>query len=220
MAELVRPSLDNTKTFFRRVGLMVDRFDFQLVYPGVFRERRVTKVYDKKRREVRVLKARPFDDNGKREIESMMKIMGTYRFSGGHFNGPEVHALSQYIVLNMPFLGYDLGELAQILNLKDLGYSEDDKGEFNFRGFSYGKIDSLCNQLRRDHLAFANQHRLIHGDVWQYRQGTNNIVYHPKVDRLLLVDAEALAKPDDLRYQSFHEQLDRVQEWMHASLLE
>lgn len=215
MTELIRPTVDDTRIFLRSKGLLVDRFDFLLPFPGVFYDRRVVKVYDKQRKEERVLKARPSDVFADHEIESMMKIMKTYRYSGGRFRMPEIHKLSSYVVLNMPYLGEDLLQLAESLDIQQLGYGQSDNS--SFPGFAADKIDSLCSRLRQEHEQFARTHSLIHRDLWQRQP--NNIVYHSDVDRLLLVDAEGLSNYDEENGLRFHEEIDRVQEWMHESLL-
>lgn len=119
----------------------------------------------------------------------------------------------------MPYLGLSLYEMASQLDLLDLGHIELENAWF--RGFTRSTVDHLVSNLVKAHLAFAEKYCYIHGDIFQH-SSPNNIVYHPDMQKLFLVDAEALAPLTNEAFDkqaSFIEQMEAVDSWMRENLV-
>lgn len=213
--EFFRPSIAETGNFLDKIGFPRARFDLIRTYSGVFKDRRVVKATDTHNGATVVLKARRNDAMGLREWANLQTIMSSYRFAGTHFNGPDMIELQEYLVYVMPFLGHDLSELAETLNLHEYGYPPTDE-TLVFNGFTPDHIDTLMTHLQTSHSTFACKYGLIHGDMWH--NGPNNILYHPGSDKLFLIDAEALNTMNGEREYRFYDQTEKVREWLHASL--
>ncbi len=217
-AELLHPSKDDILLFTQRIGFSLDTDSVEQIYSTYFpQERRVVRIRDAHYNS-KVLKIRPDNEHGRREWKKLQLLFASYRFSGGHF--PSVNLLSlpdsSYLVFDMAYLGSSLNELGTVLDL--IEYGEIDSSEVLFHGFSRDNITRLLCQLENGHRAFATHHQMIHGDVLQ--QGApNNIVYHPELDRLFFVDAEALAVGSEEGILRFSDQMQQVENWMCMNLL-
>ncbi len=222
MAELLRPTIVEASSFATERGYPLESADVLNVFPTFFPERRVLQVKSAGREQSRVLKFRPHDEGAEREVKKLEKLLSSYRFSGVAFDYLKVHRLPerQYLVMDMPYLGVTLHELAMQMDMLDLGYLEPE--EAWFKGFTDRQADDLVEQLIKSHLAFARKYCHLHGDVFQ-RTAPNNIVYHPDLQRLFLVDAEALAPVqcelcDDKR-ATFIGQMEAVDAWIAENLV-
>lgn len=222
MAEIFRPTSEEVADFIQTKGYCLDPANILQVYPGVFSNRKVFKIHDPALGEDRVLKARPLDSSGAIESKKLNKLISSYRYSGTHFralNQIELSA-SGYLIMNMPYLGLNLYELANYLDLIELGQIEEQSQDYVFKGFSQKEINQLMDRLLRDHLNFTRNTNLIHGDIFQQPDGSpNNVVYHPQLNTLFLVDAEAMTDYDDDTKARFLEQMGRTHEWMSAYLM-
>lgn len=197
------------------IGYPLSSDDVDHVFRVHFDDRRVIRVDD------RVLKARPLGDKAEKEASQAQTLISSYRFSGGHFPGVHTHRFedSDYLIIDMPHIGYSLKELGTSLDYQDLGYDGEIQREYTFTGFRQQHIQNLVDNLERAHRNFSDRHGLIHGDLFQVGS-PNNILYNPSIDRLLLIDAEALGQATPERIQRFEKQMGRVEEWMNMGLLD
>lgn len=218
MSEAVSSSPEETANFLEKIGHPVLRQRIIEVFPVSFPERRVLRVRDDSNEGSRVLKVRPDDAEAQEEVEKLKPLLASYRFAGAHFRYLQTQHLfvSGYLVINMPYLGRDLIKLGTDLDMLNLGQVE--PNEVTFRGFPNDQIRKLVDNLQRAHISFAQKYGLIHGDVIQER-APNNVVYHDALNKLFLVDAEALAQTDETTTNRFLQQLSGVEEWMCENLL-
>jgi hypothetical protein len=220
MVEIIQPTSQDVSLFMEKIGHPMYGKTIKKVYPGVFRSRRVF-WYTTGCRDDRVIKLRPFDDEGWVELNNLRKVEHSYRFSGTHFQSIQSSCYpdSRCLVIDMPWLGYSFAELGAILDMEILGYSDSSSSEFFFQGFTAPEIRELVERFIHDHLNFAQKYGIIHGDLIQNRIPNNNLVYHPQLRRLFPVDAEALAYLTDETEARFHAQIGRVSEWMYSNFL-
>lgn len=218
MAEMILTDTAETATFLQKISYPLPREQILEVYPGYFPERRVLRVRKECPTGSKVLKIRPDDQAGATEVYKLQCLLACERFMGAHNCGVEVTHIqrSAYMIIHMPYLGVDITRLSKDLDLLELGYLEEE--EVLFRGFTSGQIRRLVDQLRNGHRAFSDKYGLVHGDLFQQRS-PNNIVYDSSLERLFLVDAEALAEVTEESTDRFCDQLDKVQEWMCTSLM-
>lgn len=210
MSEVIRPSATDIGLFMSEIGQFITPDSITEVYPGYFRNRRVFRI-DK-----RVFKVRPNDGEANQEITKLRKLIPYYRNILPDLSDVEVFTRrsSPWSVVSMPFLGTNICHLATELDLVRLGY--DDSPE-TFTGFTEPTIKTLLHELGRDQVDIEKQLGLIHGDIFQ-NNSPNNIVYNADINRLLMVDAEALAEPDNRRHQLFGDQVGRLRKWMFETL--
>lgn len=164
-----------------------------------------------------VVKICPFSQEAEREAKHFLLLQGSFRFSGAKFPTSSSQKLerSNYHVLTMPWVGNSFIDLS--IELYEGEYSINNKRPV-FRGFTSNEITRLINSFRRDHVQFAQKYRIIHGDIFP---GTpNNIMYHPRIQHLFPIDAEALAPLNTESYNRFLNQVDALESWMHENLLQ
>lgn len=218
MAELFHSTRPDVSVFMESLGFSIPESQITKVYPIFFPNRRVFRISGNLGREDEVLKVRPADEKAELELKKLNCLFSSYRYFGGHFPAVRSRYLekSSYVIFHMSYLGNNLGELASILDLVELGYA--DVEEDDFRGFSDENIHRFIDQLRNSHMKFAAQYGYIHGDLIQ-DGSPNNIVFNSELERLFLVDAEALAPTSEESLFRFNKQVDQVEEWMCSSLL-
>lgn len=205
--------------FMNSVGYPISEQEILQTYPIYFENRMVLRVIGSDENQDKVLKVRSYEKESILECKKLHLLFSSYRYSGGCFPTVRDERIekSNYAVFDMSYLGPDLGELVTTLDLIEYGYLE--KSNESFRGFPTEKITTLVDQLRFSHMNFAKQHEYVHGDMVQ-NGCPNNIVYHPEIDCLFLVDAEAMAPVNEERLLRFEKQIQQVEEWMHRNLLE
>lgn len=219
MAEIVHSNPNEAASFLKRAGYQISEDKIIEVFPGYFPDRRVLRVKEPGGEETRVLKVRQQGREAQREIDHLKPLLASYRFSGGHFGALNIPKLpdSRFIVIDMPYLGRDICRLCEDISLAE--YEGGKAPEGSFRGFSAQEISRLVQNLRQSQIAFSQKYDLIHGDTFQMRS-PNNIVFNDTLNRLLLVDAEALTEADVPAMERFNEGLDKVEEWMCENLLD
>lgn len=199
--------------FMGKIGYPVSAKDVAQTYPMFFPERRVFRTTQDE-----VIKVRPNDHSGRREAKQLISLFASYTYSGGHFSQVKIIPLpnSSYLVFRMPYLGRNFIELGTSLDLIDLGQST--VSQENFSGFTGQQISRLIDNLTLSQQQFASRHGIIHGDFMQ-TQSPNNVVYHSGLDRLFLIDAEALAPFTEKTAASFDRQMQDLEAWMCQNLL-
>ncbi len=217
MAELILPNSENTASFLSRIGFEIPRESIMEVFPGYFPDRRVLRVRNDGAESSRVLKVRPDNDQARAEAIKLISLLAEYRFCGAHFQSLKVDALpqSKYLIMNMPYLGIDITKLGQEMDLVQLGYKEPEDSAFT--GFTESEIKTLIKKLKGGHTSFTNHYQLVHGDLFP-QTSPNNIVYNLETNKLFFVDAEALTQATPEAIDRFNENMDKVEEWMFASL--
>jgi len=181
------------------------------VYELKHKDRLVIRVGNK------ILKFRPDNDKALEEYAKMVRIYSSYQYHGGVFALPGFRRLkNDYCVIEMDYLGVDLRKMSETLDLRD-NNSTSDIGWFN--GFDMKHVIELVETARRAHYLYSRDSNEIHGDLYD-GMGVNNLVYNRHLDRLLLVDGEALAPVDEARLERFHRQMDDVKVWMMQNLTE
>lgn len=214
MVEAIRPQPDEVQQLLKRIHYPQLDVKIQRVFPGYFSDRCVfSYIADKTER---VIKLRPDDEKAEKELHNMRKLETSFRLSGAHFaetRGMHLTTTSVF-VLDMPYLGETLVNLASKIDLIEYGYKNEDE----FRGFSAQHIAQLLHQFERDHMNFSESHGLIHGDIYQHG-APNNILWHPTLNKLFLIDGESLSSSTDEKRVEFLEKLKLIEEWMYESLL-
>lgn len=215
MGELVSMGPQDTLKFLDNIGFNHQGLKIVKTFPSYFKDRRVIHVTGNQGTLGKVWKLRPNNEDSYREQCHLQKLWSSYRFSGSKFpclqvaNFPSLN----YVGFEMEYLGIDLKDIASDLDLIDLGQL--DPSESICHGFSCDQINSLVSNLISGHMAFARQYGLFHGDL--YQNGANNIVYHPSLRKLFLVDAEALNSSEEAEFR-FNDQIEKVREWMYRNL--
>lgn len=219
MAERIKTNRKDVSEFLERVGYPIPQEDIIEVFPGYFPDRRVLRVKNGGLIEPsRVLKIRPDDEKAQREVANLGQLLASYRFYGADFKYLNTrHILdSGYLVIDMPYLGMSLARLGTELDLVELGQLSPDDALFT--GFTRERIGSLVRGLGNAHERFTGNYGLVHGDLFQGK-APNNLVFHPQLERLLLVDAEALVEVEDENIERFRRQLSQTEEWIYENLL-
>lgn len=224
MGELVRRSEAETRTFVEQAGFDLKGLQILQIYHGHFKDRAIFRYYCTQNEAFRVIKVRPNDEKGQREAKIVTALVDHYRNGdnvrrhkrGVRFGRVVTEQSDGNLAINMPFLGYSLGELAE--------HMDDEENVFlpasysRFDGFSPTEITRLVNRARRDQEGFARRYGLVHADLVQ--QGCpNNITYHPGYGRLFTLDAEAFVPTDQTTMEKFQQDLAFVENWMQSSLL-
>lgn len=207
MKETITTDPGELENFFKKIGYSVPKGEIVKIFPGYFPDRRVFCL--KADKEERVIKLRPASEAAEKELAHMRKLEVSYSMSHLRLRGSNgaVIANSKYFVLDMPYLGCSLGELAEKLDMNDQGVQTD------FNGFSTKEIDNLVNAFERDHFNFTRLYGLIHGDITP-----NNILWNSTANRLVLIDGEALSPCDDEKRITFSSKLSDVREWIFYNL--
>lgn len=192
--------------------------DVQLVhtYRLYHRDRQVFRVIHPDGQD-QVVKVRKKDNDGLREANQVAKLVASDRYLGGHFPTVSSVNIGDRIAIQMPFLGFSLHELAEIMDLQTMGYPPGENS-FPFSGFTPEEIEASIRRLRNGHLRFAASSGIIHGDITFHTKTPNNIVYHPSIGRLFLVDGEALTPHTDEAETRFTDGVECVREWMYSNL--
>lgn len=186
---------------------------FTEVFSNYHPDRVVFRMFDKASGKDSVVKVRKDDLHSELEVEKIRALVASYRFSGGHFDTVSVRKTDGKVAIEMPYLGKSLSAIGQDMDL--------DKYEGNsdgFRGFSPALIEDLLKRLDADQMHFADNYGLIHGDLIQPHFAPSNVVYNQGLNRLLLVDGEAMTLNTDESRAQFLEQIDSVKEWMYLNL--
>jgi len=217
MSEIKQYSHPDVVAFMDNIGCPVSQQEIVQVYPIYYPERRVFRV--KSNSEDQVIKVRPDDEKGRIEADKLKRLFASYTYSGGHFSKVGVTTLpdSDYLVFHMPYLGRNFIELGTSLDLIELNQST--TAQENFSGFTNQQICKLVDNLKSSQRNFANQHGIIHGDIMQ-TPSPNNVVYHSELNRLFLVDAEAMASLTDETSARFDKQTKDLETWMYQYLLQ
>lgn len=218
MGEIHRHTPEGTASFMEKIGYPIKSEDILQTYPIYFAERRVFRIVGDGTHGEEVLKVRPDDDKAQQELSKLTTLFASYSYSGAKF--PSVEGIhlpdSGHVVFKMSYLGRNLTELGEDLDLVEMGEIEND--DDTFEGFSADEIDRLLRELKASHRNFSQNHGLIHGDAIQLGV-PNNIVYHRELEKLFFVDAEALGERDSERELRFFDQMRSVEEWIYESLL-
>jgi serine/threonine protein kinase len=164
-----------------------------------------------------VVKVRPADTEARRELQMITTLVGSYRFSGGHFPTIRQTEFDGKVAITMPYLGQSLPELAQAMDPAFAEHATEDTAS-PFPGFSAAQIEQLLGRLENTHLNFAHSQGYVHGDVILPHHKPTNIVYHATSNLLYLVDGEALAATTDETVTRFTDQICNAREWMYANL--
>jgi hypothetical protein len=220
MSEVLRYTRSETAQYLEEIGYPINEERIKQVYPIHFPKRRVLRIAGPHAGADSILKVRPLNEEGKgeRELKRLNLLFESYRHGGCKFPEVEEERLedSGFIVFKMSYLGPNLGELGNSMDLIELGYAIQDEVVFN--GFSKSYAEYLLHNLERSHRQFAKEEGYIHGDLFQGHQ-PNNVVYFEPYDHLFFVDAEALGEVTNARRQRFDQQFELVTNWVMDNLV-
>jgi len=216
---MVVTNISETSEFLTRIGYPIKPDEIIEVFPGYFPNRRVLRVRSNEQSGCHVVKIRPYDDEGLTEVKKLQLLLASERFLGSHWPDVRFDSLnkSSYMAIKMPYLGIDLTRLGKVLDLWELGYI--DEKDVLVKGFTASQIKHLASVLRLGHAQFSEKYGLVHGDLFIGNVVPNNLVYQPEMDKLFMVDAEALARVSGETTDRFYQQVDQVEEWMCTNLL-
>ena len=221
MIEIYRYTKTELEQFLRQIEFPIQYQEISTIFLGYISDRSVFALKNTKG-DKRVAKLRKADSEAIKEAKQFYMLEATFRFSGGHFatSRSVTTPSNKYHVLEMPWLGHSLSELGTYLDLIQMKYLDESPSDplYGFRGFTRNHIFFLTEVFRKSHLNFAHARKIIHGDLFQLKS-PNNIVYHPDVDKLFPVDAEALAVYSHQAEDRFCYEVDQVTEWMCTNLL-
>lgn len=124
------------------------------------------------------------------EADKLQRLLHFYEDLGYKFREPSsIYEINDFMVIEMPYMGENVAHLIADLDMREYG---EDLGPDAFAGFTPEKAKALVTQFRTDLELLEEGYGLIHGDLYAEERGPNNIVYNKALDRLLLIDAEAL----------------------------
>lgn len=159
--------------------------------------RLVFRIDDRDLGEQRVIKVRPLTNESYAEVVKASRLMA-------HYHVPllksKLISPSQYILFDMPWLGFPLSEPETIEVMRQKGLTRDGVAE-------------LVEVALKDHLGFVSESGLIHSSVISAGR-PDNLVYHPEVNRVYLVDAEELVVAEPDAHITLTTQMDVVQHWL------
>jgi serine/threonine protein kinase len=184
------------------------------IFPLYHPDRQVFRVHEAAGPDV-VVKVRDISDKARSEAAKITNLVGSYRFSGGHFPAVREVDFDGKIAITMPYLGPNLVELAQDIDSSTWNAAEPKPEQF--LGFPPEQIEKLIEHLSHNHLNYARSFGLIHGDIIRAHQSPTNVVYNQS-GSLFLVDGEGLAPFNDETEQRFMEDMDVLREWMYENL--
>jgi hypothetical protein len=219
MPETIYRKIEEVYAFMQELGYDQETLPAENVlevYPGYFPDRRVFRIYDREVAQERVVKIRPNDQAARTEVEKLSMLLKHYGL-----NGFKVREKGNYLLFDMPWMGYNLNRLATELDIRDYETSRgtDLSASELFAGFTANQVEDLLQAMQVDNQNLLQKTALIHGDMYQHGF-PNNIVYHPGLNRLHLIDAEGLAEATPERIAWYQDQLSQVRDWMFSSLVE
>lgn len=176
--------------------------------------------------EDRVLKIRP--DNSLSlhseailEAQKLNALLDFYNAQRGYnLLGPaKIDEINGFMVIDMPYMGDNITHLIGDLDRADMG---DELERDAFKGFSREKAEQLIEHFEED-MALLEKFGYMHGDLFHQDEGPNNIVYNRVLDRLLVVDAEALldlnSNVDRRNITTARENLERAEQWIRINMV-
>ena len=215
MSELLKPDIQEIEATMEAMGYS----DAKLIkaYPLFHTGRQVIRLKEKQGEDV-VLKIRANNEAGLLEAQKIALLIDSYRMMDrNRFPSVMRGDLKDRIAIRMPFLGHSLYELAQFMDLNELGYLPK-QGEDAFFGFSSDEIENMISQLSDQHHAFAGINGYVHGDLKLGVRSPSNVVYNPNTNGLLLIDGEALGPLSVDSLARFDTQISELRDWMHSNL--
>ncbi|MFQ5493127.1 MAG: hypothetical protein ACE5DX_03150 [Candidatus Dojkabacteria bacterium] len=227
MPELLRRKPAEVRTAMNQLEFeLPDGYELGEVYPIFYRNRFVFRVNHESGTILpdRVIKIRPSDEAAQVELAKLRALVASYS-PGLPDEYRSIHSEELnggMISMNMPYMGENINELASHLGEIDyyLSFHDDEARRRvaslreEFEGFSREVLSWLFNDLRCRHLRFAKSRGIIHGDLFQHGD-PNNIVFHPTLQRLFTIDAEALGDYNNERIGRFHTQFGSVMKWAY-----
>lgn len=155
----------------------------------------------------KVVKIRPGDDKGWREVRMFRLLMDHY----GVADQSGVYVFNGSVVMVMPDFGVDLMNLSQDLDTQEYnGCGEATK-------FTPETVNKLINDAIADQKKFFNDTGMVHGDLY-HKTGPNNVVYNCEREKLYFVDPEAISPADPRTLSGFEKQIRQIGTWMVRNL--